>query len=825
MIRLFGKTGQATGECLLIAGLGIAWLAWITSPFLLMGRLGYVRSNELGDAVYPQVAYIVRMLREGHFSLWLPAQAGGTDLLGNFNSPYLNVLLFVLLPAWLANNLIFTIVAGIAGFSTYRLLRLSFNCSKLLACAGGLLYSSWFLISFGGLVFAYAAGLSFALAPVVLDRLLRTRSLTLNGVVQSTLLGLVFSFGGHYTWSIFILGSVFICAMALAPQRGMLWFPHLGIVGLVTVMCQLPILLANIQTAALSARTVEAYYRTNRILPLIENYFDQNPSFSPYGQLVLACTLLAGLSVVLSNSRGNALRCAWPAFAFALVFVLLPVLDVVVLYTLSVLNIGGFSLDANGDFGGPFDCRLRISRAFMASASVALSADVFWREVLSPATGSLGSAGVGALRLGRVSREGGRARLASFASDSRHWLSVAGATSMLKGVGLRHLRRIGEVVLVVAALGGALDTAFQMVNLVGATVHSMRRMAADGMNFSAYYRHPQLQELAAQNPDVETFRVATVQLNAPDTVGGGPCCEPREASLYAGFQAAYTFELADAYMSNLTRRSVNFWDLAITGHPGFPRADFDVAYRRKFLYPQHAFTQKLYLFQPIGTGQVGADGCIRQTMPVDFSANYNLDLLSLDNVKFIVSGFPLHDRRLTLLESGLRHELSALQCASEADRLEAFRTRGLMGRPLFIYRNSEVAPRVFAPPALEVLDDERSVYEALTSRSVAQMQRVALAAKKDLPANNAYARDGLQVSLEKVSVLRGDHLQIETSSEGGGVLIVSSSYSPFWKAEAEGQPLAIFPAYHTFIGILIPSGRHAIDLRYRPPYARLLGGL
>ena len=36
----------------------------------------------------------------------LPSQGSGTDLLGNFNSLFLNVALYMALPVWLANNMI-----------------------------------------------------------------------------------------------------------------------------------------------------------------------------------------------------------------------------------------------------------------------------------------------------------------------------------------------------------------------------------------------------------------------------------------------------------------------------------------------------------------------------------------------------------------------------------------------------------------------------------------------------------------------------------------------------------------------------------------------
>lgn len=805
----------------LLGAVGIGWLLWISSPFLLLGRLGFVRSFELGDAVYPQVAYVVRKLRAGEFSLWLPAQGSGTDLLGNFNSPYVNVLLYVVLPTWLAQSLIIVIVVGVAAISTFALLRRSFKCSTPIACLGGLLYGSWFLITFGGLVFAYAAGLAFALAPLVLDAFLRARRVTFRGIAPSLVLGLIFAAGGHYTWSIFVLAVVSCCAFLLAPLRVLCWLPHLVAIAFITAILQSPLILANLQTASFSARTFETYYRWDSLLLLIENYVS-NPSVAPYGPLVYASVLLALLSVIASGSRATALRSAWPALLFGSLFFLLPVFDAAVLYIFAVFNVGGFAMGANGDFGGPFDCRLRMSRAFVASVAASLSAQLCWRKVPFGTVDRLirGDASKVKLLLGRVGPS--QMKGASAANlRLRGWLGQR--WSSLRNVELAPSVSVAANALVLAALCGTLGSALYIFDLTATTLRSMRRMAVDGSNFAAYYQHPQLVELASQNPDFESYRVATVLLNGPDVTGHGPCCEPRETSLSPGFQTAYSFEIADAYMSNLTRRSVDFWDLAIVGRPGFPRADFDRLVRERFVLPQHAFTQKLYLFQPIGTGQVSSDGCIRPTVPIDFSAQYNLDMLSLDNVKFVVSAIPLVDQRLKLLPSHLRSELGALQCASEAVRLAAFRDRGLVGRPLFIYRNDAVVPRVFAPETLEIVADDNAVYQALLGRSAAELRKAAVVSRRDLPMNLDHAAGAAQIDIRKTSVLRGDHLQIEVDSDTGGIIVVSSSYSPYWRADTAQVSLPVFPAYHTFIGISVPPGQQLVDLRYRPPYSRLLG--
>lgn len=774
----------------LLAILAVAWLLWLSAPFLLLGPLGYVRSIELGDAVYPQVAYIVEMLREGKFSLWLPSQGSGTDLLGNFNAPYLNLALYVALPVWLANNVIFLVVTATATVSLYVLMRRSFDCSVWAAALGGALYSIWFLLSFDGLVFGYAAGLAFALAPLLLYWLLSIRDWSLRGLWPSLLLGLGFAIGGHYTWSVFVVGTVFFCALLLAPQRIRLWFPHLLIVCAVTGLLQLPVFIANVETASLSARTVETYYRSAHLWPLIYDYVSQNPGYHPFGKLVVFAIGLAVAAVFLSDKRWQAVREGRLVWSMSALFVLLPLIDIAVLYGLSVLSVGGFALEEGGGFGGPFDCRLRLARAFIASAAFAGSVDMVWK--------------VAALhkRLNGIAGIDWDQRLV--------WARFVEPKTLI------------SIVFAAGAVAVGALAAWHVFGDARDGIKKMRQMAVDGMSFAAIYHHPQLRALAAANPARDTYRVATVQLNGPDTGTGAPCCRPREGSLYGTFQNAYGFEIADAYMSNLTARSVNFWDVLITGHPGFPRAEFSSRYEKKFMYPERAFTQKLYLFEPINSVTYDDDGCIRTQEPIDFAKNYNLDMLSLANVAFVISGIPLRDPRLEPLDFGLRDDLKGLQCTPGSVSRRAFRTRGLAGRPLYIYRNRDVIPRVFAPARFETVSDDQAMYDALSSRSAGKLRDAALVRESELPPNVKAGSD-MQVDVIGVETVRGDHLKITVRSDTGGLVIASASFSPYWHASAEGKALALFPAYHSLIGIWVPPGAHVVDLKYRPPYAQWLG--
>lgn len=57
-----------------------------------------------------------------------------------------------------------------------------------------------------------------------------------------------------------------------------------------------------------------------------------------------------------------------------------------------------------------------------------------------------------------------------------------------------------------------------------------------------------------------------------------------------------------------------------------------------------------------------------------------------------------------------------------------------------------------------------------------------------------------------------DFMEIEAEFDAPGVLLVSESYSPGWRAEG----FEVVPAEHALIGVRLPEGKHAFRLEYEP---------
>ncbi|MBI5162646.1 MAG: hypothetical protein HY985_01950 [Magnetospirillum sp.] len=192
---------------------------------------------------------------------------------------------------------------------------------------------------------------------------------------------------------------------------------------------------------------------------------------------------------------------------------------------------------------------------------------------------------------------------------------------------------------------------------------------------------------------------------------------------------------------------------------------------------------------------------------------YHLNMMSLANIGYIVSRERLDDPSLEALHTAPRSwsEMTA------RERVEANLKANFLGREhLFVYRNKDVLPRYFAVGGVRSFADERALLEAVAAAPVADLRA------------NVYAQDGrLPAGLPatpapaEVRQLRdgGDAVELEVDARGGAAVVVAANaYSPYWFCEIDGVATPVFPAYHTFWGVVVPEGRHRVVFRYRPPY-------
>jgi len=231
-----------------------------------------------------------------------------------------------------------------------------------------------------------------------------------------------------------------------------------------------------------------------------------------------------------------------------------------------------------------------------------------------------------------------------------------------------------------------------------------------------------------------------------------------------GVNSTYGFETADGYNSSFPKRYLDFWKMIVARDGKYP----------------HVFPGLAYVMVDIAK-----DNCI--------------DLLSLANVEYVISLRPLRSRRLIPVS------------------LTGSNKVGRHITPLFIYRNSSMLPRCFAPEYIEIFQSKEDLTSELKKRTAKAFRKRALLVQEDigrLDIKNG-SRNEIQISNYRVS---GDRVSFDTDSKKGGLVVVLNSYSPYWKVVKGGSYNEVFPVYHAFQGVFVKPGRQEVTIEYCPPY-------
>jgi hypothetical protein len=312
----------------------------------------------------------------------------------------------------------------------------------------------------------------------------------------------------------------------------------------------------------------------------------------------------------------------------------------------------------------------------------------------------------------------------------------------------------------------------------------------EGRDFTTIYRHPAIMELANRKGQSQPFRVATIADQNPRRFVHPP------AMVWA-----YGLESADGNINLFPARYQGFWEKVLQPLLGRDRrlyADF------------HYRATRVYLFSPSDNFLCHQD--------IDAGQFYNLNLLSLANVQYIIAPKPLTGKQLRPVAQGLLQQQEAWQ---ERPRRDQFLGRLLgehPGVPLYVYENTMAFPRFFLASKLNVYDQPAEVLSAMGQADSSELRVTAYACKGELPALTEPLREEKGGTVE-LTTYSPDRIVLNVHALSDTVLVATNNYSPFWKAHVNGVEKQVFPVNHTFQGLFIPRGDHEIVLTYEPPYS------
>lgn len=324
-------------------------------------------------------------------------------------------------------------------------------------------------------------------------------------------------------------------------------------------------------------------------------------------------------------------------------------------------------------------------------------------------------------------------------------------------------------------------------------------LTISGPNFADCFRNPALVKLSQTAESAAPFRVATVAQYA----------RPEQ---HPAFAWAYGLETADGYINLYPKRYKEFWSKVIEKTLDMEQAPiFGFSLRDYFT----CWGSRVYLFSPYYSVRLPLQFTAGPER-ISFEDYFSLPLLSLANVKFIISPFRLMGDSLQQY-----HEKEAdagYLAEHRVTRLKRFLSDKPFPAPLFIYENLRVLPRFFLVGSARIFDRKEDVLEALRKAEHAELRSTAYVWRDDVRDVNL---GGLRADSGDVRIhsMESDRIVLRTKGAAASVLVAANSYNPYWRAFVNGKPSRIFPVDHAFQGIYLSPGESVVELQYSPPYA------
>ena len=173
----------------------------------------------------------------------------------------------------------------------------------------------------------------------------------------------------------------------------------------------------------------------------------------------------------------------------------------------------------------------------------------------------------------------------------------------------------------------------------------------------------------------------------------------------------------------------------------------------------------------------------------------NLNLLNLLNVKYLLTGVPLHRAGLELVFSGER-------TAVDDDTLESAVV------PVYIYRNDEMLPRAFVAGDAVIADGGEEVLRLL------KMHDPGRVAVLQAPAGEMGGGGHTEALVTEYSPNR---IEAAVDLDEPGILVLSEIWYPGWRAVDNGdRELPVLKVDHCLRGVYLGPGTHRVVFEYRP---------
>ncbi len=282
-------------------------------------------------------------------------------------------------------------------------------------------------------------------------------------------------------------------------------------------------------------------------------------------------------------------------------------------------------------------------------------------------------------------------------------------------------------------------------------------------NYRAVFMQDSYSRIAGRFTPEQPFRVATAFAHK--------LIPPNSAN-------AYNLETVDGYWNLNLLRYHFFWKAIVQ-----PMIDKNTFATERFSGHR---VRRFFLFHP------DADPVTTANVPpsLTFADCYNLQLLSLANVKYIFSYWPIEDPRLRFIEG-----------SKESHR--------------YVYENTTYMDRFFMVRDVVKCSGLDAVYDSLKVSSVEKLYHTVFLDSQVVPEHIDLSTDTTELAYQiDVQRYESDLIELEVTVDEDVLLVVTNSYIPHWVAEVDGVETEVIPVDGTFQGVWTPAGTQRVVLRY-----------
>ncbi len=177
-------------------------------------------------------------------------------------------------------------------------------------------------------------------------------------------------------------------------------------------------------------------------------------------------------------------------------------------------------------------------------------------------------------------------------------------------------------------------------------------------------------------------------------------------------------------------------------------------------------------------------------------------------IRYLAERGQLHLRGLSLIDRRTGTSQSLIASTSGRFRL-------VHSGDVKIYENRDVLPRAFVVHRARVVGDDAAAVAAMRDAAFRPGEEVLLAEGQPLA-----AAAGERERVEVVSY-QPERVVVAADLAAEGVLVLTDSWYPGWRAVVDGQPVPIHRADVLFRAVRLPAGSHTVEFVYAPASFRI----